>query len=92
MVTTAQTVANETMHEAVQELREGRSPDEVVDTGVSVYRTWQKKGYSSHNGITAALSIPNEKVLNVEALSRKCKICDKNQVTVNSKQQTQAEN
>ena len=91
LVTAAQTVSNETIHEAVQELREGKSPDEIVDIGVSVDGTWQKRGYSSHNGVTAALSIKNGKVLDVKALSRKCKICDENQNILNSKQQNQAE-
>ena len=93
LVTTAQTVADETMHEAVKELQEGKSHDERVDTGISVDGTCQNRGYSFHNGIMAGLSITNgKKVLDVEAIFRKYKIFNRNQDTVNLKQHTQAEN
>ena len=92
LVTTAQTVADETMHEAVKELLEGKSHDERVDTRVSVEGTCQNRGYSFHNGIMAGLSITNGKVLDVEAIFRKCKIFNRNQDTVNLMQHTQAEN
>ncbi|XP_047122418.1 uncharacterized protein LOC124805915 [Hydra vulgaris] len=90
LATAAQTVAVETINKAVQELREGKSLNEILDIGVSVDGTWQKRGFNSHNGVTAALLIKNGKVLDVEALSRKCKICDKNQDVGNSKQQLTA--
>jgi len=43
--------------------------------GVSCDGTWQKRGFQSHNGVFAALSVDTGKVLDVEAMNRYCKAC-----------------
>ena len=44
--------------------------------GVSVDGTWQKPGFCSLNGVVAAISVTNGKVLDVE--TRHCKSCTSN--------------
>jgi len=46
-----------------------------TDIGVSFDGTWQKRGYSSLNGVGAAISVSTGKVIDVETLSRHCKNC-----------------
>ena len=43
--------------------------------GVSIDGTWQKRGYSSHNGVVTAISLDTKKCLDVEVLSDKCQQC-----------------
>ena len=38
--------------------------------------TWQQKGFSSFNGVFAAISIKSGKVLDVEPMPRYCKGCN----------------
>ena len=47
----------------------------VVDTGVSVDCTWQKRGFTSLNGAVAAISIETGCVLDVEVMTRYCQGC-----------------
>ena len=47
----------------------------VADTAVSVDGTWQKRGYSSFNGVITAISMENGKVLDTVPLTRYCKGC-----------------
>ena len=64
------------MSDAAKDIRANDiSTDLVVDTGVSCDGTWQKIGFSSLNGVFAAISIENGKVIDVEAMSRSCKAC-----------------
>ena len=73
----AQLVAQETMQEAANEVRnksEG-SGQAVVNTGISCDGTWQKRGYSSLNGVTTVISMENGKVLDMEPMVRTCKAC-----------------
>lgn len=71
------TVAMETMSDAVQQIREsaGALEGEVVDTEVSGDGSWQKRGYSSNNGVVTVISLENGKVLDVEPMSKHCKAC-----------------
>ena len=39
--------------------------------------SWQKRGYSSHNGIVTVISLDTKKCLDVEVLSDKCQECQK---------------
>ena len=48
---------------------------EGTDVSVSVDGTWQKRGFSSLNGVVAAISITNGKVLDCEAMTRSWKSC-----------------
>ena len=47
----------------------------VTDTGISVDGTWQRRGYSSFNGVVTALSMDNGKVFDTEPLTRLCEGC-----------------
>ena len=47
------------------------------ECGVSIDGTWQKRGYSSHNGIVTVISLDTKKCLDVEVLSDKCQECQK---------------
>ena len=47
----------------------------VVDTGVSVDGTWQKRGITYLNGAVAAISIETCRVLDVEVMTRYCQGC-----------------
>ena len=67
------TVAENTMSEAAEEIRQKETT--TVDTGVSCDGSWQRRGYSSLNGVFTAISLVNGKVLDVESMSRSCKGC-----------------
>ena len=71
----AQKVAEDTMFDAVSELRKHANNDEICDIGVSCDGTWQRRGFSSLNGVFSALSMDTGKVLDVEPMSRFCKGC-----------------
>ena len=66
-------VAEESMKSAAAELK---NEEVVADIGVSVDGSWQKRGFSSLNGVATALSISSGKILDTEIMSRHCKSCD----------------
>ena len=75
------TVAEESILEAGKELHETLSVEnsaanEIVDCQVSVDGTWQKRGYSSLNGMVTLLSSSTGKCLDFHILSKKCKSCE----------------
>ena len=73
-------VAQETMADAVAELRQNcQNEDEILDIGISCDGTWQRRGFSSLNGVVAALSLDSGKVIDVEVMSRFCRGCSLNQ-------------
>ncbi|GFV05766.1 uncharacterized protein TNCV_1129891 [Trichonephila clavipes] len=54
------------------------SPLESISCcGVSLDGTWQKPGYSSHNGCVSCISIDTGKILGIEIMSHFCRICSK---------------
>ena len=48
---------------------------QTIDVGVSVDGTWQRRGFSSNNGVVTAISIDTGKVVDVEIMSKICKGC-----------------
>ncbi|GFT13882.1 uncharacterized protein NPIL_246881 [Nephila pilipes] len=58
----------EAVHEAVEENEGGR------DIAVAVDGSWQKRGFSSKNGVVTVTSVDTGKVIDVEILSKHC-IC-----------------
>ncbi|GBO07517.1 hypothetical protein AVEN_120365-1 [Araneus ventricosus] len=62
------------MCEAAGELNKNNS--DISQCGVSVDGTWQKRGHTSLNGCVSALSVDNEKVLDVEVMLKMCRICN----------------
>ena len=68
----AKEVANETMRDASEDLlSKSKDPndDTVIDTAVSSDGSWQKKGYSSLNGVVTVIG----KILDIEPMTRTCK-------------------
>ena len=68
----AKGVAEKSMVVAVNDLRKDA---DVIDIGVSVAGTWQRRGFSSLNGVVAAISIDSGKIVDVEPMSRYCCQC-----------------
>ena len=61
------------MKNAADELQ--RDSSQIVDIGVTVDETWQRRGYTSMNGVVVAMSVDSGKVLDIEVLPRFCKSC-----------------
>ena len=68
---TAKTVAEASMSAAIEEVKK----EGATDIGVSVDGTWQRRGFSSLNGVVVAVSTSNFKVVYVEVMSRYCQAC-----------------
>lgn len=73
----AKEVCLETMNDAAKEIHvlKNKCEDEVADCGISCDGTWQRRGFSSLNGCVAAISMDTGKVVDVEVLSKFCKLC-----------------
>ena len=71
--------ATESMKTAAFEVREiintSCKNDKLIDCGVSIDGSWQHKGFPSLNGVIAANSRDNSKVINAAVLSKFCKGC-----------------
>lgn len=52
--------------------------DGATDIAAAFDGTWQRRGYSSLNGVVTATSFDTGKVLNVECLSKYCQMCTVN--------------
>ena len=63
------------MDDAAKEIHDSAvsSTDDIANTSVPGDGKWQRKGFSSFNGVFAAISIESGKVLDVEPMSRYCK-------------------
>ncbi|GFX01159.1 uncharacterized protein TNCV_4581251 [Trichonephila clavipes] len=72
----ASNVACNTMKEAALEIRSNETDTEFSQCGVSVDGTWQRRGYSSLNGCVSVISIDSGKVLDVEFMSKVCRLCN----------------
>ena len=72
-----QKVAENTMKDAAKEIRskDNVPEDGVVDAGVSCDGSWQRRGFSSLNGVVTAISIDTGKILDTEPITRTCKAC-----------------
>ncbi|GFW38793.1 uncharacterized protein TNCV_3881601 [Trichonephila clavipes] len=51
--------------------------NKIVECGISVDGTWQRRGYSSMNRCVAALSVDTGKVVDIEIMSSYCPTCRK---------------
>ncbi|GFU70655.1 uncharacterized protein TNCV_528081 [Trichonephila clavipes] len=70
----ASNVACNTMKEAALEIRSNETDTEFSQCGVSVDGTWQRRGYSSLNGCVSVISRDSGKVLDVEFMSKVCRL------------------
>ena len=70
-------IAEKTMYDAATEIKFklAANDDTIVDTAISCDGTWQRRGYSSLNGIVTIISMENGKILDVEPMTRICKAC-----------------
>ncbi|GFS52409.1 uncharacterized protein TNCV_4851061 [Trichonephila clavipes] len=68
-------IACKIMNEAAAEVHKKNNFDEVIQCGVSVDGTWQCRGHLSLNGCVSVISIDTGKVLDIEVLSKMCRIC-----------------
>ena len=77
IATKVKEVAEETMQETCEEIHKNLSADlnTVVDTSVSCDGSWQRRGFSSLNGVVKAISMKTGKVVDIEAMTRACKAC-----------------
>ena len=71
----AENIAKESMKSTVEDIIE----KEGTDIKVSVDGTWQRRGFSSLNGVLAAVSVWTGKVIDIEIMSRHCKSCVANE-------------
>lgn len=69
----AKKVALSSMETAAKELLD--ESDGEKNVSVSVDGSWQRRGYSSHNGLTTVCSVKTGKCLDIEVLSNFCKGC-----------------
>ena len=60
---------------AVNDLRKTKGADDVIDIGVSVDGSWQRRGFSLLNGVVAAVAIDSRKIVDVEPMTRYCRQC-----------------
>ena len=73
-------VAQKTMADAVADLgQQCENDDKILDICVSCDGIWQRKGFSSLNGVFASFSMDSDNVLDIEAMSRVCSGCSLNQ-------------
>ena len=74
-------VADDSVKQAAKELHETLGKETGINEGVancqvSVDGTWQKRGYSSLNGVVTLLSSKTGKCLDFHVLSKKCRGCE----------------
>ena len=74
-------IAEDTMKMAAQEIAEKghKDDDGIVDAAISCDGSWQKRGFSSLNGLVACISMDTGRVVDVEPMSRYCKSCKQNE-------------
>ena len=67
-------IAEKTMHEGAESLKQENNGS-PVNTAVSVDGSWQKRGFTSLNGVVTVISVNNRKILDSEPMSSGCKAC-----------------
>ncbi|GFV17324.1 uncharacterized protein TNCV_148001 [Trichonephila clavipes] len=80
----ASNVACNTMKEAALEIRSNKTDTEISQCGMSVDGTWQRRGYSSMNGCVSVISIDSGKMLDVEFMSKVCRLCNSKNKELNT--------
>ena len=68
-------VADNSMLQAVHEIKGDDNDDLVCNIAVSCNGTWQNRGYSSLNGVVSLISVETEKVIDYSVLAKKCAQC-----------------
>ena len=68
----AENIAKSSMYRTIEDVK---ATEGTVMT-VSVDGTWQRRGFSSLNGVVAAVSVNTGNVVDIEIMSRNCKACE----------------
>ena len=70
-------ICEESFRSASAGLRQlqGAGPDDVVDVTVTCDGPWSRRGFVANYGVIAVLSWETGQVLDVEVLSKSCKVC-----------------
>ena len=64
------------MKHAVSRLKNPKDADQdILDINVCIDGTWQKRRFSSLNGVVAAIYIDNGSIIDVETMRRYCREC-----------------
>ncbi|GFU84920.1 uncharacterized protein TNCV_58591 [Trichonephila clavipes] len=72
------------MKEAALKLEVTKLDTEFSQRGVSVDGTWKRRGYSSLNGCVSVISIDSGNVLDVEFMSKVCRLCNSKNKKLNT--------
>jgi hypothetical protein len=78
MVESVRTVAHSSMIKAVEEAVEINVSDDGTtsrDLSIGIDGTWQRRGFSSLNGVVSVSSFDTSKILDVEILTKYCHTC-----------------
>ena len=67
--------AEESMHKAASNLTKDKTDDEPLDITASFDGSWQRRGYASLNGIVSCIERVNNKVVDIEIKTKKCRSC-----------------
>jgi len=74
-----ESACNESMQDAVAEMRHQINPsaayDDIVDCQIGIDGSWQKRGHSSLNGVCTAVEKTTKKVIDYQVLSKFCRGC-----------------
>ena len=81
-----QQICEESFRSASAQLRQlqGAGPDDVVDVTVTYDGTWSRCGFVANCGVIAVLSWETGQVLDVEVLSKSCKVCKEAEISMGS--------
>ena len=63
---------------------QGAGPDDVVDVTIRFDGPWSRHGFVANCGVIAVLSWETGQVLDVEVLSKSCKVCKEAEISMGS--------
>ena len=63
---------------------QGAGPDDVVDVTITCDGPWYRRGFVANCGVIAVLSWETGQVLDVEVLSKSCKVCKEAEISMGS--------
>ncbi|GFV95998.1 uncharacterized protein TNCV_2096661 [Trichonephila clavipes] len=77
LLSAAFSIGEKIMNDAAKGIRQlKKSIHGIVNCGVSVDGTWQRRGFSSLNGCVSAISVDTGKIIDFETLSQFCRKCN----------------
>ena len=81
-----QEICEESFTSASAQLRrlQGADPDDVVDVTVTCDGNWSRRGFVANYGVIAVLSWETGQVLDVEVLSKSCKVYKEAEISMGS--------